>query len=118
MSRLTVALAVAVAALVAAGSAMSSASATKLTGTVGPGFTITLKKGSAKVKTLKPGKYQIVVRDKSADHDFHLKGPGVNKFITKTPFVGTKTVTVRLQAGRYRYYAATQGSMRHTFSVR
>ncbi len=76
---------------------------TKLKGTVGPGFTITLKKGTVKVKTLKAGKYSITVSDKSKIHNFHLKGPGVNKVITGTPFQGTKTVTVTLKKGIYRY---------------
>jgi len=76
---------------------------TKLKGTVGPGFTITLKKGTAKVKTLKAGKYSITVSDKSNIHNFHLKGPGVNKVISATPFMGTKTVTVTLKKGIYRY---------------
>ena len=38
----------------------AQASTPKLIGTVGPGFTITLKKGTAKVKTLKAGKYTFV----------------------------------------------------------
>jgi len=76
---------------------------TKLKGTVGPGFTITLKKGTVKVKTLKRGKYAITVSDKSNIHNFHLKGPGVNKVITSTPFQGTKTVTLTLKKGIYRY---------------
>ena len=51
-----------------------------LTGTVGPGFTITLKKGTAKVTKLgKVGAYIIKVSDKSNIHNFRLKGPGVNK---------------------------------------
>ena len=54
----------------------AATSVTKLTGTVGPGFTITLKKGTTKVKTLKPGTYKITVNDKSNIHDFHLTGPG------------------------------------------
>ncbi len=76
---------------------------TRLTGTVGPGFTITLKKGGVPVKTLKAGKYTITVTDKSKLHDFHLKGPGVNRVITATPFKGTKSVTVTLKKGRYTY---------------
>ena len=78
-------------------------SATKLNGTVGPGFTITLKKGTAKVKTLKAGKYTITVKDKSNIHNFRLKGPGVNKQITSVAFKGTKTVTVTLKKGTYTY---------------
>ena len=44
-----------------------------LNGTVGPGFTILMKK-----KPTKAGKYKLVVSDKSSIHNFHLKGPGVN----------------------------------------
>ena len=41
--------------------------------------------------------------DRSNIHNFHLKGPGVNKVISGTPFQGTKTVTVTLKKGIYRY---------------
>ena len=34
------------------------------------------------MKTLKRGKYTITVQDKSAIHNFRLKGPGLNKQIT------------------------------------
>ena len=70
---------------------------TKLTGTVGPGFTITLKRfNKPLVRLLRPGRYSITVSDKSNIHNFHLTGPGgVNKEITTIGFVGTKTVTVK-----------------------
>ena len=91
---------------------------TKLKGSVGPGFTITLKKGTVKVKTLKRGKYSITVSDKSNIHNFHLKGPGVNKVITATPFQGTKTVTVTLKKGIYRYVCDPHATvMKGTFRV-
>ena len=96
----------------------ATSSVTKLTGTVGPGFTITLKKGTATVKTLKAGSYKITVNDKSNIHDFHLKGPGVNKIITTTPFKGTKTVTVKLKKGTYKYVCDPHASlMTHSFKV-
>ena len=75
----------------------------KLNGTVGPGFTITLKRGTAPVKLLKAGTYSITVVDKSNIHNFHLTGPGLNKEITTVPFVGTKTITVTLKKGTYRF---------------
>jgi plastocyanin len=84
-------------------SAPSQAAPVKLTGTVGPGFTITLKRLTKKVISVKPGLYSITVADKSNIHNFHLIGPGVNKEITGIGFVGTKTVTVRLKKGTYRY---------------
>src|SRR4029450_11151464 len=87
-------------ALAAPPTAFAALSATKLTGTTGPGFTITLKKAGKKVTSLKAGKYTIVVQDKSNIHDFHLKGPGVNK-LTSVSYVGNKTWTVTLKKGTY-----------------
>src|SRR6476660_9223983 len=96
----------------------ATSSVTKLTGTVGPGFTISLKKGTAKVKTLRAGTYKITVSDKSNIHDFHLMGPGVNKVITTTPFTGTKTVTVKLKKGTYKYLCDPHATiMKGSFKV-
>ena len=60
----------------------------KLVGTVGPGFTISLKQNGKAVKTLKAGTYSITVTDKSDIHNFRLKGPGLNKEITAIDFDG------------------------------
>ena len=75
---------------------------TQLTGTVGPGFTITLKNGTKAVKTLAPAKYTFVINDKSDIHNFHLTGPGVNKKTT-VAFIGTTRWTLTLRAGTYTY---------------
>jgi plastocyanin len=83
--------------------APAGAATPKLVGTVGPGFTITLKRFGKPLKTLKTGTYSITVSDKSNIHNFHLRGPGVNKEITKIGFVGTKTVVVKLTKGTYRF---------------
>jgi hypothetical protein len=94
-------------------------SATKLGGTTGPGFTITLKKAGKKVTTLKPGKYTLTVSDKSSSHDFVLKGPGVTKRITGVGFTGTKTATVTLKRGKYTYFCTPHKSfMKGSFAVR
>ncbi len=94
------------------------AATTKLTGIVGPGFTITLKKGGKKVTTLKAGKYSIAVSDKSAIHNFHLRGPGVNKLTTVTS-VGSKTWKVTLKKGKYTYVCDPHAStMRGSFRVK
>jgi plastocyanin len=75
----------------------------KLAGTTGPGFTITLKKGTTKVTRLKAGTYTFSISDRSTAHNFHLVGPGVNK-TTTLAFTGTKTWTVKLQKGKtYRF---------------
>jgi len=94
------------------------AAAPKLVGVVGPGFSITLKSGGKVVKTLKAGTYTIAVQDKASIHDFHLKGPGVNK-TTTVPFVGSQTWTVKLKAGTYTYQCDPHAAagMKGTFKV-
>jgi plastocyanin len=103
------AVAVLVAALAAAGPA--SAGAKTLNGSVGPGFTISLKQGGSKVSKLKAGTYRITISDKSSSHNFRLKGPGYNRAITSVGFKGTKTVTVKLRNGTYRYQCDPHSSL-------
>lgn len=88
-----------------------------LTGTVGPGFTITLKQGSKSVKTLKAGTYVFKISDKSSIHDFHLTGPGVNK-TTSVGGTGSKTWTLKLKKGTYKYVCDPHASIMHgSFTV-
>ena len=91
----------------------------KLRGTIGPGFTISLKNAQGKkVATLKHGKYTFVVGDKSSIHNFTLNGPGTkNKTITGTSFVGTKTVTLTLKKGMYTFYCTVHPTITGTFKV-
>ena len=104
MNRLKLAAVAALAAFVLP-AASGLAASPKLIGTVGPGFTITLTQGGKKVKTLKAGKYTFVVTDKSANHSFGIDGPnGWSKDATTVPFTGTKTFTVTLKKGKYKYY--------------
>jgi plastocyanin len=95
-------------AVAAAGTATAYAhqsSTPTLVATVGPGYTIKLTRNGKAVKTLKHGKYKFVVRDKSSIHAFAMDGPnGFDKDFTEVPFSGTKTVTVTLKAGKYKYY--------------
>jgi hypothetical protein len=112
---------VAVLALALPPTAFALLSATKLSGTTGPGFTITLKKAGTKVKTLRPGKYTITVSDKSDMHDFVLTGPGIRrKMITGLGFKGTRSATVTLKRGRYQYYCTPHQDfgMRGFFTVK
>ena len=76
MSRIALLAAGLVATLALAAPSGAMGSATKLTGTVGPGLHDSLKKGTAKVRTLKPGKYTITVSDKSNDPRFPPQRPG------------------------------------------
>jgi plastocyanin len=113
--RLTVAASAAVLALVAAAPATA---ATKLVATVGPGFTITLKKAGKKVTSLRTGAYTITVQDKSAFHNFALSGPSLRKSTT-VGFVGVRTWNVTLRKGTYRYVCTPHASsMRGSFVVR
>lgn len=91
----------------------------KLKGEVGPGFTIELKTAAGKaVKTLKAGKYTIVVQDKAAIHNFHLRGPGVNK-TTSVSGTGSQTWTVTFKPGTYTYQCDPHASvgLKGTFKV-
>ena len=106
--------------LVALALASVAAAATpKLNGTVGPGYTITLKKAGTKVTKLKAGKYTFVISDRASIHNFSLDGPkGFEKTFTSVPFKGTKTVTVPLKAGKYKFYCeAHESIMFGNFSV-
>ena len=112
MSRIRVGLAVCSVAsfLILPASVAGAPQAQKLTGTVGPGFTITLKKAGKTVKTLKAGTYTITVSDKSDDHNFHLKGKGVNKD-SGVEATGTRTWKVTLKRGTYRYVCDPHADM-------
>jgi plastocyanin len=97
--------------------ASASAATPTLTGTDGPGFTITLKKGSSKVTSLKAGKYKFVIKDQSNIHNFHLSGPGINK-TTGVGSTGTSTWTVTLKKGTYKFVCDPHASiMKGSFKV-
>ena len=90
----------------------------KLTGTVGPGFTITLKRGTAKVTVLKAGFYNLTVADKASIHNFQIEGPGLDRAVTTVGFTGTKTVRIHLRKGKYKYYCKPhESSMFGFFNV-
>jgi plastocyanin len=91
----------------------------RLTATVGPGFTISLRTATGRrVSRLRRGRYRITVRDRSASHNFHLRGPGVNKR-TSVGFRGNRTWTVTLRRGLYRFVCDPHARrMRGSFRVR
>ena len=109
--------ALASAALAVPATAGPEATPTRLQGTVGPGFTITLKKGGKTVKSLKAGRYRFAISDKSGIHNFHLKGPGVNKD-SGVAKVGNSSYTVTLRKGKYTFVCDPHAStMKGTFRV-
>ena len=112
MMRISLALVLLAGVAVAATGQSTAMSSPKLTGTVGPGFTITLKSHARTVKTLSPAKYAFVINDKSRIHNFHLIGPGLNK---KTTVAGTGTThwTIILRAGTYNYVCDPHKSSMH-----
>jgi len=95
-----------------------SASGT-LDGETGPGFTIEVKQIGKDAESVKAGTYTLKVEDKSASHNFHLIGPGVDEVVTDVGFVGDKTVTVTLKQGTYTYQCDPHASsgMKGTFEV-
>jgi plastocyanin len=108
-----------VAAFALGGAALASArtdAAPMLQGTVGPGFTISLKQNGKRVTTLKAGKYLFVISDKAAIHNFTLqRGKGGGKPLSSVSFVGTKKVLVTLTKGKWKYYCTPHESIMFGF---
>jgi plastocyanin len=90
-----------------------------LEGETGPGFEIEVKQNGEDAESVKAGTYTLKVEDKSASHNFHLIGPGVDKVVTDVGFVGDKTVTVTLKKGTFTYQCDPHASsgMKGTFEV-
>jgi hypothetical protein len=109
-------------ALFAARTALGASTAKTLNGTVGPGFTIRLTMGGKKVTSLTAGSYKFVIADKATIHNFTLeqeKGGKFEKDLTTVPFVGTKTVTVALRKGKWKFYCKVhQPTMFGFFTVK
>ena len=85
-----------------------------LRGTVGPDFTIDLTLGGKKVATLKKGvKYRFVISDRSSIHDFHLRGPGLDRMLTTVDFTGTKSFVLTLKKGVYRFFCDPHSDLMH-----
>ena len=101
-------------------SVTAQAAPQKLVGTVGPGFTISLKTATGKrVTGLTRGTYALTVKDRSDEHNFFVSGPGLKKSVTGVDFVGTKTVTLRLSSGKYAFVCTPHSDdMRGVISVR
>jgi plastocyanin len=92
--------------------------AKRLSGSVGPGARIALRTASgARATSLKRGAYVLTVRDRSKTDNFHLRGKGVN-VKTAVAFSGSKTWTVRLAKGTYRYFSDRHPALKGTVRVR
>src|SRR5580765_3117494 len=105
--------AAAVAMVVLAGSA-AAASHPMLIGVVGKNnaYKISLSFDGKIATTLKAGTYTVVIHDDSQMHNYELDGPhGKSWTFTQVPFVGTKTFTLKLVAGKYKAYCAPHESV-------
>ena len=79
-SLLITALAVAAVSIPSAATGSSSAPNVTLTAVVGPAMNISLRNADGtNVSRLDPGTYDISVTDNSIEHNFHLRGPGVDR---------------------------------------
>jgi hypothetical protein len=89
-------------------------SGTTLTGTVGPGFDISLDGTDG----LAAGEVTITVEDLSSAHNFHLTGPGGVDVSTSVGDEGEETFEVTLEPGEYTFLCDPHAStMRGTFTV-
>ncbi len=107
--------------LLAVAAALAGAAAADmptLQGHVGPAFSITLKDGTgAAVAHLAPGSYGLHVVDEADEHDFHLKGPGVDRMLGQEG-QGTFDETVTLALGTYTFFCDFHPtSMKGSFTV-
>jgi plastocyanin len=117
MKRLGMLMATVAAAATVAGNGAAAATP-KLQGSVSDPVNISLTFGGKKVSHLKAGKYTIVVKDLAGDHDFHLKGPGVDR-TTTVGGTGTWRWNVTLRKGTYTYVCDPHAAfMKGSFTVK
>ena len=98
-------------------SAGAAASGGTLVGSVSDPLRISLTQGGKKVSKLKAGVYTVTVKDLASDHNFHLRGPGVDKS-TAVSAKGTTTWKLTLKKGTYTYVCDPHSSfMKGSFTV-
>jgi plastocyanin len=87
---------------------------TTLSGSVGPGFDISLDGTDG----LTAGDYTLVVNDQSSAHNFHLTGPGGVDVSTSVGEEGEQEFEVTLEAGEYTFVCDPHASqMKGSFTV-
>jgi plastocyanin len=84
-----------------------------LTGSVGPGFEISMGQD-----TVAAGTFTLTVDDMATNHNFHFTGPGGVDVKTEVSEEGTKTFEVVLEPGTYTFVCDPHaGSMNGTLTV-
>jgi plastocyanin len=108
-----------VGALALAGIAIAATAPGTLFGSVGPGFSISLRDAQGNAVTrAEPGEFQLEVDDRSEEHNFHLRGPGGVDVSTDVAAVGKQTFAVTLVDGRYTFVCDPHSTaMRGSFDV-
>jgi plastocyanin len=87
---------------------------TTLSGSVGPGFDISLDGTDG----LTAGDYTLVVNDQSSAHNFHLTGPGGVDVATSVEEEGEQEFEVTLEPGEYTFVCDPHASqMKGSFTV-
>ncbi|HEU0335190.1 MAG TPA: hypothetical protein VFR43_01480, partial [Gaiellaceae bacterium] len=82
------------------------------------GGKLTLRVAGKAVKQVKAGRYVLEARDRSAAHNVHLLGAGVNRKTT-VPFTGVKRWTVTLRKGTLVFRSDPQAkTMRGAVTVK
>lgn len=89
----------------------------RLSGTIGPGAQIDLRRAGTRVRSLAAGPYLMVVSDRSTLDNFHLTGPGINRK-SGVAAKGTVRWTLRLKRGAYVYRSDAHATLRRSFVVR
>ena len=87
--------------------AASGTASGTLTGSVGPGFDISLAES-----TVAAGTYTLKVDDQSSSHNFHFTGDGVD-VATDVSGTGEQTFTVTLKPGTYTFVCDPHSSQMH-----
>jgi plastocyanin len=118
MRRMLLITALAAAAVSLPAAATGKSAATSLVGVVGPGLTITLSDANGGAVThLDAGDYVISIDDRSALHNYHLFGTGVEQR-TDIETVGMTTWNVTFTDGTYNFRCdAHPTSMKGSFTV-
>jgi len=88
----------------------------KLSGSVGPRRSISLRTGQGRLTTIEAGPVVLTVNDRTRTDNFHLTGPGVNKK-TGVAFRGRVTWKLTLQPGLHRYRSDKHKSLSGRFTV-
>jgi hypothetical protein len=80
---------------------------------VGPGDVLSVQWLSEKtIKRLKPGRYYILVQDRSNVRNFHLRGPGINR-ASPVQRVHAFAWHVVLRKGVYKFWSDPQKRTMH-----